>query len=599
MDDVRLYNYAMDATEIMLLFRTNAAWAWAPNPSSGTQNVPILPNLQWKPGDFVPPGKHNVYLSTVANSTVPVSAAQDPNNYTPLKPLDLDTEYFWAVGETNATPIVPPDDRRPFDWTFKTVDNRLVDDMERYVDTNNIFDYWSDGVGVDEYCSGHNGTGSWIEAAASPVHNGIRSMKLTYDLDGSMTLPGGAQPECNGERIAAKYAETKADIVDLPIDANWAASKAKALVLWFSGDPGNSLEELWVELTDGGDVVDSVKYGPPYLGEDVTDIQDANWTEWNIALSEFSIDLTDVKSIAIIIGNKQTPTTGGQGTVHFDDIYLYARRCVLDKRTAVFAQCDYADDDCIVNLEEVEVMSGEWLDKDAPAVAWGGWTANGDINEGDMLVGSATSADPLYTVTGSGSDIFGNNDNFHYLYKPLTGDGRLTARVVSVSGGTNNWRKAGVMIREDLDPNSAEAMICMSQGGAGGFGGGHGDAFQWRATKGASSGSSHVLGDSRTIIEPTCLTLVRNGDSFSGYVYYDGEWLKEGNVVTIPMPETVYIGLAVTSHNIAESTTVEFDNVCPEFTLPHNLVEDDVINFEDYAFLMMHFLEEQPFPRND
>jgi hypothetical protein len=292
-------------------------------------------------------------------------------------------------------------------------------------------------------------------------------------------------------------------------------------VLWFAGDPGNSLEDMSIELTDGGGGRDSVKYGPPYLGEDVTDIQDANWTEWNIALSDFSIDLTDVNSIAIIIGNKQSPTSGGQGTVHFDDIYLYARRCVLDKRSAVFAKCDYADDDCIVNLEEVAVMSNEWMDGYPPAVTWGGWTANRDINDADMLAGSATSADPLYTVTGSGSDIWGNNDNFHYLYKPLTGDGRLTGRVVSVSGGTNNWRKAGIMIREDLDPNSVNVMMGMSQGGAGDGGGmgGHGDMFQRRPTKGASSQSSHALGDSRVIIEPTCVTLVRYGDKFSGYVY--------------------------------------------------------------------------------
>ncbi|MHC4206501.1 MAG: hypothetical protein ACYSTT_17755, partial [Planctomycetota bacterium] len=55
-----------------------------------------------------------------------------------------------------------------------------------------------------------------------------------------------------------------------------------------------------------------------------------------------------------------------------------------------------------------------------------------------------------YTMVGSGSDIWGNADEFQYAYKTLTGVGSIVARVQSVEN-TNNWAKAGVMIRETLE----------------------------------------------------------------------------------------------------------------------------------------------------
>ncbi|MGD8501284.1 MAG: PA14 domain-containing protein, partial [Phycisphaerales bacterium] len=62
-----------------------------------------------------------------------------------------------------------------------------------------------------------------------------------------------------------------------------------------------------------------------------------------------------------------------------------------------------------------------------------------------------------YTMTGSGADITGPADEFHYAYKMLNGQGTIVARVESMEN-TNDWAKAGVMIRETLEPGSAHAM---------------------------------------------------------------------------------------------------------------------------------------------
>ena len=46
------------------------------------------------------------------------------------------------------------------------------------------------------------------------------------------------------------------------------------------------------------------------------------WTEWNIDLQAFGINLTNVNTIALGFGDKTNPQGGGSGTAYFDDIRL-------------------------------------------------------------------------------------------------------------------------------------------------------------------------------------------------------------------------------------------------------------------------------------
>jgi hypothetical protein len=51
--------------------------------------------------------------------------------------------------------------------------------------------------------------------------------------------------------------------------------------------------------------------------------QTGRWTEWVIDLAAFGVDLTNVDSITIGIGTKDSPAVdGGAGTMYFDDIRL-------------------------------------------------------------------------------------------------------------------------------------------------------------------------------------------------------------------------------------------------------------------------------------
>jgi regulation of enolase protein 1 (concanavalin A-like superfamily) len=162
--------------------------------------------------------------------------------------------------------------------------------------------------------------------------------------------------------------------------------------------------------------------------------------------------------------------------------------------------------------------------------------------------GNATMSGGTYTVTGSGADVWGTADQFHYAYRAWSGDGTLIARVASEQN-VSTWVKAGVMIRQTLAADSAHAFMLVSPG--------KGTAFQRRTAGGGISTST----SGPTATAPRWMKLTRTGDIFSAYDSADGiAWTLVGSD-TIPMGSTVLVGIAVTSHNLGASATATFDNV--------------------------------------
>lgn len=164
------------------------------------------------------------------------------------------------------------------------------------------------------------------------------------------------------------------------------------------------------------------------------------------------------------------------------------------------------------------------------------------------IKGSAVYSSGRYTIKAAGRDIWDTSDQFHYVYQPMSGNGEVIARVASLTN-QNAWSKAGVMIREALNAQSRHAMVVTSVS--------KGYAFQRRPEPGAYS--EHTAGGSGTA--PGWVRLVRTGDLFEAYRSSTGtSWTRIGSD-TIPMGDTVYVGLAVTSHNESAATTAVIDNV--------------------------------------
>jgi len=177
-----------------------------------------------------------------------------------------------------------------------------------------------------------------------------------------------------------------------------------------------------------------------------------------------------------------------------------------------------------------------------------GWS-NQDVGS-PSATGSAyfDATTDTWILTADGNDIWGNSDNFHYVYKYLKGDGQITSQVKSITGpGTNGWAKAGVMIREDLSGESKHAMMVMTPD--------FGAAFQWRSITGGVTFNNNLGG----LTVPYWVRIIRSGDTFTGYYSPDNMyWIRLADPITITMEDNVYIGLVLTSHQEGVTRTAEF-----------------------------------------
>ena len=175
-------------------------------------------------------------------------------------------------------------------------------------------------------------------------------------------------------------------------------------------------------------------------------------------------------------------------------------------------------------------------------------TANADVG-GPALVGSYSRSGETHNVRGSGADIGGASDQFHFAYRPFSGDGQIVARVVAQQN-TNGQAKAGLMFRESLAADARHATLAMSPDGA--------TRLLYREASGGATSVRQAAGSA----VPYWLKLVRSGNTFSGYHSPDGlAWTLVGQQVFTTMSADVYVGLAVTSRDNALLNASGFDKV--------------------------------------
>ena len=157
-----------------------------------------------------------------------------------------------------------------------------------------------------------------------------------------------------------------------------------------------------------------------------------------------------------------------------------------------------------------------------------------------------------YTMTGSGTDIWNQADEFHFAYKELTGAGSIVAKVESITN-THSWAKAGVMIRGTLEPDSKYAFVCVTPN--------NGISFQYRFFPDTDSDSTTQA----DIAAPHWIKLERSLSSrFTAYHSTNGStWVPVANSLPqyISMNTSVYVGLALTSHDDAQTCQAKFSNV--------------------------------------
>ncbi len=335
---------------------TTPGAAGNPQPVNGALDIKQTQILSWTPADNAT--SHYVYLGTdkdaVRNATTDSPEYQGNKiiGEETLNPgtLAWDTAYYWRVDAIYTDNVV-----KGLIWDLTTANFLVIDDFEDYdIGNNEIWWAWKDGLGYaehgDELAFPGNGTGSVVgdETTASYteetiVHTGNQSMPLWYDnnkdgylnySEAELTL-GGAYP------------------------SDWTVHDVNTLIIYFRGIQGNAAEQMYVAI-NGNAVV---------YNDDPDAAKISIWTAWNIDLqtiAEQNVDLTNVNTIAIGLGDKNNPQAGGSGKIYIDDIRLAAEAAPVGP-ILVFAE-DFESVVLGTTIEESAGTEDVW--SDTPPEGW-------------------------------------------------------------------------------------------------------------------------------------------------------------------------------------------------------------------------------------
>jgi TolB protein len=153
-----------------------------------------------------------------------------------------------------------------------------------------------------------------------------------------------------------------------------------------------------------------------------------------------------------------------------------------------------------------------------------------------------------YTIQGSGKNIWFDSDQFHYLWKKVSGDFILTAKVEFIGKGVEPHRKIGWMVRQSLDTSAAHISTVI-----------HGDgltSFQYRRAKG--NNMEEIRSD---ITVPDIVQLERKGNTYIMSVARFGETFTTSEISDVSLGDEVYVGLFVCAHNPKVTEKAIFRNV--------------------------------------
>jgi len=174
-----------------------------------------------------------------------------------------------------------------------------------------------------------------------------------------------------------------------------------------------------------------------------------------------------------------------------------------------------------------------------------GSTDIGTTHKGSTVYVPATGD---YRLTGSGADLWGAADQFHFAWVRLSGDVTLTADVRFPTSSTERLRKAVLMVRQSLDPGSAYADIAV-----------HGDGhitLQYRKISGGSTEDT-----TSTEHGSTRLRIERKGNQYTVSAGAVGQKLTALPPVTITLSDPVYVGIGICPHNADGFEEAIFSNV--------------------------------------
>ena len=141
-----------------------------------------------------------------------------------------------------------------------------------------------------------------------------------------------------------------------------------------------------------------------------------------------------------------------------------------------------------------------------------------------------------YSLSAGGVNMWAQKDEFHFVWKRMTGDFILQARVELLGKGVDPHRKVGLMVRpsQDADAPYVDGMV-------------HGDgltSLQFRRTKGAITEQVESAVKGADIIQ-----IERKGQTYIFSAAKFGDPFTTSEVSDVNLGDDVLVGLALCSHN--------------------------------------------------
>ena len=198
---------------------------------------------------------------------------------------------------------------------------------------------------------------------------------------------------------------------------------------------------------------------------------------------------------------------------------------------------------------------------------------------GRVRTTGSVSYDPqlqAYAVSGSGQNMWTDHDDFHFVWKRMTGNFILSTRARFIGAGVEPHRKIGWTIRPSLETNSAHVTAAV-----------HGDgltSLQFRRTPGAiteEAKSRDSLPNPDAVIQ-----LERRDGVYLMSVARFGDTLVTQELAGVSLPDTVYVGLFVCAHNDTVVERGAFSNV--RITTP---AKKDLVTYREYLGSNLEILD--------
>jgi TolB protein len=154
-----------------------------------------------------------------------------------------------------------------------------------------------------------------------------------------------------------------------------------------------------------------------------------------------------------------------------------------------------------------------------------------------------------YTIGGSGENMWLASDEFQFAWKKAHGNVSLTADIAFIGTGKNEHRKAVLMVRQNLEGDSAYADVAVHGSGL--------TSLQYRDERGATTHEVQANASA-----PKRVKIVKHADYFTMWVAgEDGKFTLVGATGKILLAGQFYVGIGVCSHDKDVVEKAVFSNV--------------------------------------